>query len=203
MHARPRIGTAQVRWLSTRHKRRRATSPQQIVSLRLNDFARLLRSRYGITLPDDDAGRDDLEPVLHHIAALPQPARRAMHWLEIWAPWLTLGEQREIVSKAIATARPWTADQLAWRYRITREERTMLGLTTIGAIDHGKRARTKSRKERDRQRKAIARRAKGAKPRAEYEAAAITNAKPWEAEGISRRTWYRRRRGTDTSPATA
>lgn len=204
--ARPKIGTAQVRWLSTRQKRGRRTkvSPQQLVALRLTDFAQLFRSRYGTQLPDDDSGRDDIEPVLHHIAALPQPARRAAHWLEIWAPWLTLGEQRDLIASAIASARPWKADHLAWRYRITQEERTMLGLTTIGAVDHGKRARTKRRKDRDRERKAAARRAAGAKPRAEYEASALTHAKPWEAEGISRRTWYRRRaRDTGTGPATA
>lgn len=204
--ARPKIGTAQVRWLSTRHKRgRRAkASPQQLVSLRLNDFARLFRARYGIELPNDDSGRDDLDPVLHHLAALPQPARRASHWLELWAPWLTLGEQRDIVSKAIADARPWTADQLAWRYRITQEERTMLGLTTIGAIDLGKRARTKRRKERDRQRKATTRRATGTQTRAEFLAASTARAKPWIAASISRATWYRRRaRDRETGPATA
>src|SRR5882757_5141548 len=96
--ARPRIGTAQVKWFSTRQKRRRAkSSPQQIVGLRLHDLARLLRSRYhGAQLPNDDSGRDDIEPVMHHIASLAQPARRAMHWLEVWAPWLTLGEQRDV-----------------------------------------------------------------------------------------------------------
>lgn len=31
-----------------------------------------------------------------------------------------------------------------------------------------------------------------ATPRAEYEARSISRARPWEAEGISRRTWYRR-----------
>jgi hypothetical protein len=205
MRARPRIGTAQVKWLSTRQKRRRAKStPLQVVALRLSDFARLFRSRYGIALPDDDSGRDDIEPVMHHLAALSQPARRARHWLEVWAPWLTIGEQRDLIARAIAAAKPWTADQLAWRYRVTKEERTMLGLTTIGAIYHGKRARAKRRKERDRQRKAAARRAAGAMTRGQYEASALTRAKPWEAEGISRRTWYRRRaRGTDTTPATA
>lgn len=202
---------ANVRWFSSRRKAdgKRRTTPQQIVALRLRDFATLFRSRYGgTTLPDDDSGRDDIEPVIHHLAALKQPARKARAWLELWAPWLTLGEQRTIISNGIASARAWRADQLAWRYRVTREERTMLGLTTIGAIDHGKAARTKRRRERDRQRKAQARRAAGMKPRSEYQAAALSRSQPWKDAGISRATWYRRHgqtciNETETSPATA
>jgi hypothetical protein len=199
----PTLRRANVKWFSDRQKPkgRRRSSPQQIVALRLHELARLLGSRYrSSTLPDDDSGRDDIEPVIHHLAALAQPKRRAQHWLELWAPWLTLAEQGQIITQGIDTARAWTADQLAWRYRVTKEERTMLGLTTIGAIDYGKAARTKRRKQRDRDRKAAARRAQGTKPRRQYEAASIERSKPWIAEGISRRTWYRRR---GTGPATA
>lgn len=77
----------------------------------------------------------------------------------------------------------------------------MLGVTTIGAIDENKAARTKRRRMLDRQRKENARRAKGVKPRKVYEGQAVSATKPWEAEGVSRRTWYRRQRGT--GPATA
>jgi hypothetical protein len=205
--ARPKLG--KVKLYSTRQKRRRSrASPRQIVALRLLDFARLFRSRYGMSgqLPDDDSGRDDLEPVLHHLASRPQPVRQCDQWLELWAPWLTMKERHDLLSDAILHARPWTADQLAWRYRVTREEREALGLTTIGAIDYGKAARTKRRRERDRQRKRAVRRAHGMQPRTEYEAASLTHAKPWEGEGISRRTWYRHRAAqvaTDgTGPAT-
>lgn len=207
----PRHLPANVKWFSTRQKpgRRRRASPQQIVALRLHEFARLFSSRYGKPqLPDDDSGREDIEPVIHHLASLKQPARRCGYWLDLWAPWLSRAESAEMISRGIATARPWKADQLAWRYRVTKEERTMLGLTTIGAIDHGKAARTKRRKDRDRQRKAQARRAAGAKPRADYLAASKASAKPWEDEGISRASWYRRKRNnpsreTETGPATA
>lgn len=202
---------ANVKLWSTRRKpgnrASRKASPQQIVGLRLYELARLLASRYGAPrLPDDDSGRDDIEPVVHHMAALTQPARRIAKWLRLWAPWLTLEEMDEITSRGIATARAWKADQLAWRYRVTKEERDMLGLTTIGAIDYGKAARTKRRKERDRQRKAKARRTAGAKPRTEYLKASTAREKPWQVEGISRASWYRRNklsRETETGPATA
>ena len=195
-----------VKWFSEkqRTKRGRRSTPRQIVALRLNDLARLFRARYGITLPDDDAGRDDLELVAHHIAALPQAARRFQLWAELWAPWLTVGEMRQIAGKAFASPRPWTADQLAWRLRLTREDRMTLGITTIGAVDHAKAARTKRRKERDRQRKRQARQAAGAIPRAEYRASSLSAAKPWLLEGVSRAQWYRRRkRDNETGPATA
>lgn len=184
-----------VKFYSTRQKRRRSRgSPAQIVALRLCDLATIFRARYGIALPDDDAGRDDAELAAHHLAALAHPTGRIRQWLDLWAPWLTLAEQRTIIERAVTGRRHWTADQLAWRLRLTWEQRTMLGITTIGAIDHGKAARTKRRKERERQRKATIRRASGAKPRSEYRAAAIAKAQPWKAEGISRATWYRRQR---------
>lgn len=203
MRPNPHIIKAKLAEIDRRYKRKglRRSSPRQIVPLRLRDFATLFRSRYGLQLPDDDAGRDDLEPVIHHFAKLPDAGRRIALWLEQWAPWMTLAEQRAAITQGIATCRAWSADQLAWRYRVTLEQRTVLGLTTIGAIDCGKGERTKRRKARERKRKAAARQAAGAKPRAVYEAASAKRAKPWAELGISRRTWYRRKRGT--GPATA
>lgn len=165
----------------------------QIVALRITDLSTLFRSRWGTVLPDDDAGRDDIRLAVDHLAALAHPARAITKWLETWAPWLTLGEHRQIIADGIANQRHWKADALAWRLRLTREERTMLGITTIGAIDHGKAARKKLRKEKERARQAAKRRAAGAVPRNAYEAQSQEKARPWAAEGVSRRTWYRRR----------
>lgn len=183
-----------VRYFSTRQKgKRKRSTPMQIVALRIADLSTLFRSRYGVRLPDDDAGRDDIRLAVDHLAALAHPAKAITRWLETWAPWLTLAEQRQIVSGGIANQRHWKADALAWRLRLTREERTMLGITTIGAIDHAKAARTKRRRERDKERKAAKRKAAGAVPRGQYESASIEKSKPWLALKISRRTWYRQR----------
>jgi hypothetical protein len=54
------------------------------------------------------------------------------------------------------------------------------------------------RRERYRLDKARRRRELGMVPRQEYEAGSISRLEPWEAEGVSRRTWYRRR-GTSLS----
>lgn len=192
---------------STRQKRGRTRrSPMQLVALRMNDLAILFRSRYGTTLPDDDAGREDLEIALNHLACLAHPRGHIARWIEIWAPWLTAREQAEMVPPILANPQRWKADALAWRLHLTMEQRTVLGITTIGAFDVPRAARIKLRKQRDRDRKAKQRRAAGMKPRKVYEQQSITSAQPWIAEGISRRTWYRRR-GTGapdgTGPATA
>lgn len=195
MH-KPRRIRAQVKWFSTRQKPRssgKRRSPMQLVALRLNDLAKIFRHRYGIELPNDDAGRDDLAVAINHLANLARPRRHIANWIEIWAPWLTAAEQRDLVGPALANPQHWKADALAWRMRLTKEERRMLGVTTIGAIDENKADRAKRRRQRARERKAILRRSKGAKSRAQYEADSTAAALPWLTEGISRSTWYRRR----------
>jgi hypothetical protein len=200
---------ANVKWFSTRQKgKRRRRSPMQLVGLRLHDLAKIFRARYGDVLPNDDAGRDDLLVAVHHLASLAHPRGHITSWLNLWAPWLTLAEHKAIIGEAIANPQKWKADALAWRMRLTKEDRRMLGITTIGAIDENKAARTKRRRALDRQRKENARRAKGVKPRKAYEGQSTSKAQPWKAEGISRASWYRRKADEtaprhETSPATA
>lgn len=187
---------ANVKWFGTKVKsgKRRRPSPMQLIGLRLSDLAKIFRGRYGsTTLPDDDAGRDDLLVAVHHLACLPHPQKPIEAWLELWAPWLTLKERKQIMADALTNPQRWKADALAWRLRLTKEDRRMLGVTTIGAIDENKAARSKRRRALDRQRKENARRAEGVKPRNVYEGQSITKAQPWKAEGISRAQWYRRR----------
>src|SRR5438045_741184 len=134
-----------VKWFSDKQKPKHRSSrrtPMQLVALRLYDLARIFHSRYGVELPDDDAGRDDLEVAVNHLASLARPRRHIANWIELWAPWLTAKEQAEMVGAALANPQHWKADNLAWRLRLTAEERRMLGVTTIGAIDENKAART-------------------------------------------------------------
>lgn len=143
--------------IKQRHKRkaraRKRTAPQ-IATLRLNDLARLFRARYGITLPNDDAGRDDLFVALSHVAMLSNSRDRMGRYVEIWAPWLTVAEARKVIDHALTNPQRWKADQLAWRMRLTAADRAALGITTIGAVDLNKagRAKRRKRKARDRER---------------------------------------------------
>jgi len=80
------------------------------------------------------------------------------------------------------------------RGRLLDNAADMPRITTIGAVDVNKKGRAMLRKQKRRQRKERERRERGMKPRAEYEASSLSRTKPWKAAGVSRRTWYRRRR---------
>jgi hypothetical protein len=203
---------ANVKWFSTRMKprgkaKRTKASPRQKAAFRLTELANLYRHRCGITLPDDDAGLEYLEIAINHLGNLPRPQHAINCWIEIWTPWLTVGDKAKIVTPILMNPRVWSADEMAHELGLKMEERTMLGITTIGAIDMNKAARTKLRKQRAAARKQKLRANSGAKPRQIYESESISRAKPWLDQGISRATWYRRNRETglvaETSPATA
>lgn len=197
---------ANVKWFSTRQKGKRKAgrrSPMQLVGLRLRDLARLFRHRYGTQLPDDDAGRDDMLVAVHHLVRLRGHSGQAERWLEIWAPWLPEVECIGIIAEVTAEPEVWTADELAARLRLTMEERTMLGITTIGAVDQTKAERREARREKDRLRKERIRRAKGSPTRAEYLAESRESQQPWVSAGISRSNWYRQHSERETGSATA
>jgi len=99
-------------------------------------------------------------------------------------------EAREIVEEARCTSRPRTPDGWARALGLKYERRQFIGITTIGAIDVNKRERARLRKLRRRQREEGHRRALGARSQLE----SLSRTKPWKAEGMSRRTWYRRRK---------
>jgi hypothetical protein len=114
---------------------------------------------------------------------------------------LSDGEADAILERADALHQHRTADQLAQFLGVTYSQRRALGITTIGSIDITKRTRTLLRKRKKRRYNEQRRRAQGARPRTEYEENSLMRTKPWEAEGMSRRTWYRKRHGTSPNPA--
>ena len=74
----------------------------------------------------------------------------------------------------------------------TPRNQTLIDIFRITADEEQRMATIISREERNR-RRAERRRAAGMRERAEYEAESIERLKPWEAEGISRAWWYRKR----------
>src|SRR5262249_43701424 len=61
--------------------------------LRLGDLKRLFRHRYGPTLFDDDAGRDDLFELLLPVSLRGKSAGKVMrNVIETWAPWMEAAE---------------------------------------------------------------------------------------------------------------
>ena len=177
--------------------------------LRLGDLRRLFADRCrGLILPDDDAGRDYLHELLLPISLGPNeaikrarveiwgPTDRMRREIEHWAPWMSEDETEELLID-INLMPPWqrkpVARTLGERLQVTYGERARLGLRTIGPCDMTEAGMALIRKQKKRQRDKLRRLGRGAKTRAEYLAASLSQTKPWEQEGISRRTWERRR----------
>jgi hypothetical protein len=178
--------------IARRYDRKRDVEPFSVGALRVTQLQRLFAARYGRQLPDDDAGKDDAFVMVNALAWRPNAHRRIPAWLSLWAPWMTSTEVQALTTKVIAKPIRWGADKLGKRLNLTEAERYRLQITTIGAVDVDKAQRLARRRERARLRDQERRRSAGAKPRAEYEAQSISRSKPWQAMGISRRTWYRR-----------
>jgi hypothetical protein len=147
---------------------------------------------------DVDAGDTDdlplyLETWAAHNRDSKKPVEAVMMTAERLGGYVSTANATEIVGTVRHIPERLTADQAAKMLGVNYEQRQRLGLTTIGAIDVNKEQRKERRKRRDREAKERKRRELGAKPRAEYEANSLSKAKPWLAEGISRKTWYKRR----------
>jgi hypothetical protein len=173
-------------------------------AMRTGDLNKLFAKRYRSTredyvFPDDDAGIDDLRILLGHYAySNPQ---RLTKIAALRAPWLAGVQFDYMMADATMSPRTWTFQELGDHMNLTEAERRDLGIRTIGTIDVTSKQRKQARKVRDKDRKAAKRRAKGAKPRDQYLAANDkTRMKPWDIDGISRATWYRRQR--ETGPST-
>jgi hypothetical protein len=169
-----------------------ASQYETIRRVRLGDLKRLFRDRYGYTLPDNDAGRGDLEELLY----LTVDKNRA-HVIDLWAPWMQTIEAEQLV--ADFRNRPsadMSPEALGQRLRVTHQERERLGLWQIRPCDLNKEELAEYRKAKERARK---RRKRQSVPRPVFLAKhSISREKPWEAENISRRTWYRRKAKAET-----
>ena len=167
---------------------------ETIRRVRLGHLKKLFLHRYGPVLPDDDAGREDLVELLRLSAD-----KNMIHVVEVCAPWLTTVEAEELieqVKRLPVTARWSTPEELGERQRLTNRDRDRLGLWQIRPCDISEEELAEHRKAQDRARKRRKR-----VPRPVYEANSLSKTKPWEQEGISRRSWYRRHRKAGTGPS--
>jgi hypothetical protein len=177
--------------------------------LRVLEIEKVIRARHGAVVPDA-RGTDDLPSVLAYLTGAAGGRAHVDSWARRWLPWLddaaVLQAAREL-SERLATGkrgpRILPADHVARLLHVSMEERTRLGLKTIGACDVPRKQRLKEAKARkqaaDRERQAERRKKTGSVPRATFLATSLAVARPWEDEGISRATWYRRQRETGAS----
>lgn len=166
--------------------------------LRLREVEQVISNRHGGMIPDPE-DTDDRETCLAYIkaAAFSLTNQCMFNWCLKWAPWARDDEIAIIISAAKRRRRMMTANGVAGLIHVTWEQRRRLKLKTIGAYDLTEEQRAEKarecKRERDRNKKAEARRVNGCKARASYEAQSLSSTEPWKAEGISRATWYRHR----------
>ena len=179
----------------------RTRTRKSVAPLRLRELERIFQHRFGKFLPNDAEGRRMLEA---YAGCLPfakgSVLERLAGFINARAPW-AIPEAKAMAEAAEMAARWQDADEMANRIGLSLADRELLEVRTIGAVGITKRQRIALQKEKRRKRDTKRRRDNGAKPRAEYEAQSISRAEPWKAEGISRRTWYRRQaKAVGTSP---
>jgi hypothetical protein len=173
--------------------------------LRYGALLRLFRHRWGHVLPDDDAGRDDLWLLVSNVSlAAAEPQKKMRHVIEMWAPWMCPTEREAYVRHVWSLdiyERTQTALELGKRLGLTNVEREALKLWPFLPIDKSEKEIAEQSKVRERERRARKRRERGVPTREAYLAELASRPKPWIAEGISRRTWERRRKGTQGASA--
>jgi hypothetical protein len=133
-------------------------------------------------------------------------AERIKGW---WAPRAPIFTDQEIAAAAYEACKDMPkldrADTLARLIGLEYADRQRLRIFTIGAIDKTKRQRAALKKARHRAaartRAARKRAERGAIPRTQYLAQSLTRTRPWLTEGISRRTWERRRKNAAQAPS--
>jgi hypothetical protein len=161
--------------------------------VRLGHVRRLLRHRYGPVLPDDDAGYEDLRILLHVKANACKPENRVrmlLNEIETSAPRMSSVKARGIAEEIAAKPLKVTSDWLGKQLNVDADTRDRRRIWQIGAVDLDAAGRKERRRQRDRERKRAQR---GRQPRADWlEEHSVSRTKPWEAMGISRRTYYRR-----------
>lgn len=174
------------------------------VRQRLAEIERIIKARHGGPCDTDD-GEAYLDVALPHLVALPAgtfPTSPVVLWTWLMLPRLVEVRGSEWLAAREAELRArdqpirFKADTVAERLGVRNEERARLKLKTIGAIDRTARQRKADRRAYDREWRRLRRAAERA-AKAELEQAprppSISSAKPWQAEGISRSSWYARR----------
>ncbi len=123
---------------------------RSMAAIRLSELTRWLDDTHGAgaELQANDESIRLARIFAHHMAALPDTARRVQAWIDHYAPWLTLASREVLISEVMQCPLKWSADKLAWKIGLKDEQRTRLRITTIGAVDCTREQRAERRKKR-------------------------------------------------------
>ncbi len=121
---------------------------RSMAAIRLSELTRWLDDMHGAGCelePGQDSA-DIARLFAHHMGGLPDASRRITSWLGDRAPWIKGAERERLISEATQCPLKWSADKLAWKIRLTDEQRSRLKIRTIGAIDCNREQRAARRK---------------------------------------------------------
>lgn len=171
---------------------RKPKHPPGTAALRRRECSRLANYRHGqVCAQRTPAARNLLYAWACHLLPLPNPRKRILGLLQMWAPWMSAAEREQQADAILSRApRRWSAARLGEFLELTDAERSGCGITTIRSIDGPSSAERKRTRERERRRRL--RESMGAILRVEYLANSKERQKPWSTLGISRATYFRR-----------
>ncbi|WP_202360839.1 hypothetical protein [Mesorhizobium sp. 131-3-5] len=184
-----------------RVRRRKKGRAFSLPLAQLREIEKIISSRYGQFVPETDDADVFIKAAFyavndhcHKVEADFEESARG--WCARWAPWALpqAGSViRPILNEMVRRKHMLGAQAVAHLLQVGFLERERLHLFTIGACDISecvRKAIVKDRKrKRDKARQAANRVASGRQNRA----SSLAQIQPWVAEGISRRTWFRRR----------
>lgn len=121
---------------------------RSMAAIRLAELTRWLDDVHGAGV-ELDASEQSIQVArifAHHMGSLPDTARRVQAWIDRYTPWLSLASRERLIAEVAGCPLKWSADKLAWKLRLTDQQRTRLKITTIGAVDCSREQRAQRRK---------------------------------------------------------
>ena len=170
------------------------TSEQWKARRRVAELKRIYQDRFPNGLPHNRLGVKFARYICRTMAF--DPVDQRAEWLDRHARWLEPDARYKLLS---AGPYWYAATSLAQHLELYDEERERLQVRTIPALDVDDQQRKEINLEKERQATQRRRRQCGVKPREQYEAESLSRTEPWKSDGISRRTWYRRKAKVGTS----
>jgi hypothetical protein len=122
---------------------------RSMAAIRLAELTRWLEDTHGAgtELEPSDRSIDIARIFAHHMGGLRDAPRRISSWVSDYAPWFSHIAKERLISEVTSCPLKWSADKLAWKIRLTDEQRSRLKIRTIGAIDVTKEQRAERRKQ--------------------------------------------------------
>lgn len=121
---------------------------RSMAAIRLAELTRWLddTNGQGVELEPAEQSIATVRIFAHHMGGLPDAPRRITAWIDRYASWLDLASREVLIGEVTACPLKWSADKLAWKIRLTDDQRTRLKIRTIGAIDCNAEQRKERRK---------------------------------------------------------